>query len=246
MNIRLLSACLTGWLFASQVAFGQDPGLIVVIGETPEPVEFRGPENSPYKFHYDPARITLWDSIDMQNPIPSGTVFQAGGAVPGCEVDLSDFASFQACFSGDGGGVAPACEGFDEDADNDVDLDDYATFHGMFIGPVCNVVFVPVFVEGLTASTGLGDVVITLLTDPDGDEVFAVEATEPATVVSIDITPTSGPVGTAITITLQPAVGPLAFDPLTMAEWSGVFQPIVGPSSDPFTTTYSSSQFRES
>ena len=246
MNVRLLSVCWTGCLFASQVAFGQDAGLIVVIGETPEPVEFRVPENSPYKFQYDPARITLWDTIDMQNTIPPDTVFPGGPAEPGCEVDLSDFASFQTCFSGDGGGVAPGCDGFDEDADNDVDLEDYVTFLGTFIGPVCNVVFVPVFVEGLVAATGLADTVVTLLTDPDGDGTFTVEATQPVTVVSIDISPPSGGLGTELTVTLQPGIPPLTFTSVTTADWEGMYQPMVGPPTAPFQIAYDTTQFRES
>lgn len=243
MAFRFLYLFLIAPFSPALAGAGGSPGTVVVIGETPESIAFQVPGDSPYKFQYDPARITLWDTVDKQNAIPPGAVFTAGPGVPGCEVDLSDFAALQSCFSGKNGGVVPGCTGSDTDADNDIDLEDYATFHATIVGPLCTIQTIPTFVEGLTASTSLSDVQITLLIDPDVDGEFTVEAIQPVTVVSISITPTSGALGTAVTITLQPAIAPLAFGPLTTAEWSGVFQPIQGPSSDPFTMTYSISQF---
>lgn len=69
----------------------------------------------------------------------------------------------------------------------------------------------------------------------------------PATCAEPEVTlsPLSGSVGTAITVTIDPAVPPLAFDAGTTATWTGVYQPVVGPPSEPFTITYSASQFRE-
>ena len=58
-------------------------------------------------------------------------VFSATQACP----ILADFAAFQACFSGPGGNVAPGCELFDYDSDNDIDLDDYATWFDTLTGP---------------------------------------------------------------------------------------------------------------
>ena len=44
-------------------------------------------------------------------------------------VDLADFAWFQKCFSGEGPtDVSPCCRVFDAEADDDVDLDDFALF----------------------------------------------------------------------------------------------------------------------
>lgn len=43
-------------------------------------------------------------------------------------VDLADYAKFQACFSGPGGGVPAGCESTDFDVDADIDLDDFDVF----------------------------------------------------------------------------------------------------------------------
>ncbi len=51
------------------------------------------------------------------------------------DLDLADFASFQVCFSGEGGGVAANCECADADGDGDVDLNDYAAFSNFLTGP---------------------------------------------------------------------------------------------------------------
>ena len=48
------------------------------------------------------------------------------------QVDLADFALFQDCFSGPGGGATGACECIDLDWDNDVDLADFGTFQVFF------------------------------------------------------------------------------------------------------------------
>ena len=50
-------------------------------------------------------------------------------------IDLEDFALFQACFTGSGLGVPTGCELMDVDGDDDVDLDDFSDFHGSFVGP---------------------------------------------------------------------------------------------------------------
>ncbi len=50
------------------------------------------------------------------------------------DVDLGDYAAFQACFSGDGVPHAPGCEVFDSEPDGDVDLDDYRLFWVLFNG----------------------------------------------------------------------------------------------------------------
>ena len=52
------------------------------------------------------------------------------------DIDAQDFAHFQRCYSGAGGGpVEPACEVVDFDFDDDVDLDDFATFQELLTGP---------------------------------------------------------------------------------------------------------------
>ncbi len=53
---------------------------------------------------------------------------------PGC-ANLEDFAGFQNCVAGEGGGVLPDCHVFDFDGDADVDLVDYDQFVRTFSGP---------------------------------------------------------------------------------------------------------------
>ena len=51
------------------------------------------------------------------------------------DVDLAEFATFQTCFSGEGGGVASGCGCSDVDGDDDVDLADYTLLNEFFTGP---------------------------------------------------------------------------------------------------------------
>jgi hypothetical protein len=60
---------------------------------------------------------------------------------PDGDVDLADFATFQACFTGpsqDPGFTTPTAqclETFDFDFDNDIDLSDYLCLHNHLTGP---------------------------------------------------------------------------------------------------------------
>jgi hypothetical protein len=61
------------------------------------------------------------------------------GQMPGdCDydgdVDLDDFADFEACLLGPGGGLGPDCNCFDLDGSGDVDLGDFAVFQEAFTG----------------------------------------------------------------------------------------------------------------
>ncbi|MBN1511535.1 MAG: hypothetical protein JXB13_05930 [Phycisphaerae bacterium] len=51
------------------------------------------------------------------------------------DLDLAEFAVMQACYSGEGGGVAAGCECADADGDADVDLADYVLLSEFFTGP---------------------------------------------------------------------------------------------------------------
>lgn len=139
------------------------------------------------------------------------------------------------------------CDVFDFEPDTDVDLTDFASLEPTIAGPEnCVPVTVTVFVEGLTASTTLGDAPIDVLADPDSDMTFTLQSTELVTVASLTITPSSGPAGTPLSITLQPAIAPLTFDAATTLDWDGVFQPMVGAPTGSFQVAYNASQFRES
>jgi hypothetical protein len=79
------------------------------------------------------ADFAGFDGHDMTpgSPITCSRVnFDADG-----DVDLADFAAFQACFGGPGQPVAPACSGADSDTDDDVDVTDFSVFVGCFNGP---------------------------------------------------------------------------------------------------------------
>jgi len=51
------------------------------------------------------------------------------------DIDLNDFAVFQQCNTGQGGGTLPGCDVFDFDRDFDVDMLDWARFQAAFTGP---------------------------------------------------------------------------------------------------------------
>ncbi|HUU82904.1 MAG TPA: hypothetical protein VM243_05305 [Phycisphaerae bacterium] len=238
-------------VFSPSILLADDPGLVVVVGEEPAPLQLALPALSPYKFAYDPMRISLWDTVAKDNLIPPNTEYTAptlaGDSEPDCDVDLDDFADFQICFTGTAGGpVGPACAPFDFESDTDVDLIDYTVFENNVSGPQCGTVSLSAFVEGLIPSAALGDVTIDLLTDPDGDGTFDLQETQAVTVISIDVSPVSGPPGTPLTVTLQPAIAPIAFDAATTGDWEGVYQPPLGPPTAPFQTAYDAAQFRES
>ncbi len=51
------------------------------------------------------------------------------------DLDLADYASFDDCMSGPGGGVSEGCCAYDTDVDDDVDMTDYLAIHAAFTGP---------------------------------------------------------------------------------------------------------------
>jgi len=248
----MLRLCFTALVVFPISALGGTPGLITVVGEDPVALQISPAAFSPYKLNYNASRLSVWDTLTRDNLIPSGVQFtapQAAGDIePDCDVDLTDFAAFQSCFTGIGGGPPqPGCAPFDFQPNSDVDLTDYALFEPNVLGPTdCPPVSVTVFVEGLTASTLLGDAPIELLIDPDGDTVFEQASLDAVTVVSLDITPSSGPVGTPLAITMQPAIAPLTFDTTATAVWTGAFLPEMLPPSGAFAFTFAAPQVRES
>jgi hypothetical protein len=61
-------------------------------------------------------------------------------------------------------------------------------------------------------------------------------------VAEVTISPGSGGLGTPITIDLEPAIAPLAFDCLSTVVWEGVYQPPTDPATDPFKVSYAADQ----
>jgi hypothetical protein len=101
---------------------------------------------------------------------------------------------------------------------------------------------VTVYVEGVAVSTLLKDTALTLSADPEADGTFEVAATKPVTVARVTISPNSGRLGTPITIQLEPAIWPLAFDCQSTVAWEGVYQPLLGPATGPFQVSYAPAQ----
>ncbi|MCP4593995.1 MAG: hypothetical protein GY842_24955 [bacterium] len=159
-------------------------------------------------------------------------------------VDLADFGAFQGLFTGPRT-VPPGCADADLDDDGDVDLMDHAIFQTIFgdAHPVPDV-DVTVWAEGLTPSATLGDVLIDLWSDPDGDQTFTLSSTQVATVVQITISPTTVSPGTAMVATLQPSGGSLVFDAATTVSWAGDYVPTFGPTV-PVTITYAADEVLE-
>lgn len=74
---------------------------------------------------------------------------------------------------------------------------------------------------------------------PEKLSTFTSERGVPSLVVS----PTSGPIGTVITINLTPQTAEFALDDATATvEWTGVYNPVVGSPSSSFTVDYSASE----
>jgi hypothetical protein len=82
----------------------------------------------------------LWNDNGKCPPeVMAQTQIALGPPLPGdCDgngvVDLDDFADFEACLLGVGGGLGPGCDCFDFDANGDVDLSDFAEFQVAFAG----------------------------------------------------------------------------------------------------------------
>jgi hypothetical protein len=102
--------------------------------------------------------VTVWGGVNYQDGAPclggapatadveAGNIYltmRFGAVMLGTfdsdgdgDVDLSDFAAFQLCFTGPGVAYEPNCAVFDDDADGDIDLVDFAGFQTAFTGPM--------------------------------------------------------------------------------------------------------------
>ena len=241
LGVLILTGLRVFLVRADCTSGGSDPGKIVVVGEIPVVMQFSLASGIPYKFNY-PANIALWTSPLRTTAVPSGTAFTSGsGAVFGdangdSQVRLDDLIFIRNRI----GTNNAAC---DLDASGTVDQNDLVLCrNAMGSGPGT----LTVYAEGLGASNSLCDTPVQLLTDPDHDNVFDSAATTGLTVLSVSVAPLSGSLGTPITVTIQPALSPLAFDTTTSARWIGVYQPSVGPATDAFEIDYSSPEVHES
>lgn len=71
------------------------------------------------------------------NGLDHEVVFEEFRFVPACadELDESDYPCFAACFAGPDAAIVASCAGFDQDADQDVDLADFAGYQASFDPP---------------------------------------------------------------------------------------------------------------
>lgn len=90
------------------------------------------PDYIDYEFAVKSVRSVtgfLVDQAGVQVDIPDGDFTGDGN------VDMADYAEFEACFAGSGTPVDPPCDFFDFNGDGDVDCNDYLVFKAVWTGP---------------------------------------------------------------------------------------------------------------
>jgi hypothetical protein len=223
----------------------------VVVGGDLQPITFSLPTGIDYQLSYDAARLGLWFDPARTLPAPPLTTFQTpaqivhGDLTADARINGADIQTFADVLLGVNTDPALIAQA-DFDDSGVASLSDMPLFVNALLaaGPFQNTVII-LYADGLTVSTNLCDAPVDLLTDPQGTGSFALADTAQLTVADLTINPQTGGLGTPVTITLTPAIAPLAFDANTIATWTGVFQPMVGAPSNPFQIQYDASQFRE-
>ena len=80
--VAFLAFAIASLVFRLTAGTFDDPGLVSVVGEPSVALDLSLPASSAYKFTYDPARISIWDTITKDNLISPGQVLTAP-PVPG-------------------------------------------------------------------------------------------------------------------------------------------------------------------
>lgn len=252
MNLRIKSALLLISLGLGATSFrlflaradcpggGADPGTVLVVGEAPVALQFPVASGTPCKLVY-PANVAVWTSPLRTTPVLSNAAFTAGsGPVFGDangdgHVRLDDLIYIRNRL----GTSDAAC---DLNGNGVVDQNDLVMCRSALGSGPDNVT---VYLEAVSASSALCDTSVDFLTDPGGSGSFTVAESRRFTSVAVSVSPASGGLGTPVTITLQPAIAPLAFDSATTATWSGEFQTASG-STPAFRVNFNASELRES
>lgn len=172
---------------------------------------------------------------------------------------VTDIGPFVMAVSGWEGGCVeynqnfPNCQCVRGDMNDDgaVTVGDIGLFVNSLTSPTGPLRFLPqrLWVEALTKDTSVGATSISAFVDLTGDTDFndAGELdTVSATAFALSISPTTGGLGTPITLTIDPAAAPLQFGLTTTATWTGRFLPNPGVPTPDFSFAYSAAQFRES
>lgn len=212
-----------------------------------------------YRLTY-PANVRLWRSATRgdlgSDVVVSGVTYQqvvwilgdmnGDGFFNGADIDpfflaLGDPAAFALQYPN----VDAAAVG-DMNGDglfNGADIDPF--FAALGAGTIS---YVPVrmWIEGLAPSAAMADT--RFVADVDTDNNGSLDATDAVrtTLVAMAFSPTSGVLGTAINLTLQPAVPPVEFTNQTTATWSGVFIGTATGSTSTFQIDYDATTFHES
>lgn len=134
----------------------------------------------------------------------------------------------------------------DMNGDGALDSFDIEAFTDALFSGITSYVPVRMWIEGLIPSATKADTRFVAESDTDKNGSFESDDAVRTTIFSLTASATSGPVGTAVTWTLDPAIAPVAFDASTTAQWDGVYQPLVGPPTSAFSASYSAAQVRES
>lgn len=235
MNMGLLPVVVLAALMPS------DPGKVAVVHGDLAVVTFELPEGTPYRAAYPiAARSVNWFDRAETQLVDPDVVYAARskGDLNGDGVlNGGDIEGFVCIALG-----AP----FDAEADlNDdgvVDIADVpgfleAVLHGF---PADGVVM---YVDAQAPSVSLGDAAVDLLTDPDNDDVFTIDRTQPVTTVQFGM-PAGDLLGRPTEIFMDPAIAPLVFDASTTAVWTGevLLSTGVGPI---LTVDFTTEQVRE-
>jgi hypothetical protein len=93
-------------------------------------------------------------------------------------VDAADFARFEDCYAGDGGGSGPNCLVFDAIDDGDVDCNDWAAFHAAWTGPGDPPTFSPCAERAAPTTVGAGARYLSITPTPTAPAV-AIAVTSP-------------------------------------------------------------------
>jgi hypothetical protein len=231
-----------GAALLSMVAMPASAAVVVVGGKTAV-ASFVLPGGTPYQvdFPNGPGTPTLvWFDSAMTNPVVPFTTYAATSRGDFNADNILDGRDVQGFADALVLGVFNAEADFDDNGN--VDVGDIAGFvEALLLGlPADGVIL---FVEGINASTAIGDATIDLYLDPDQDLTFTLSNSEPVTSFEFTVQ-ANGQIGAPSAITIAPAIAPYIFDANTSARWAGTLLTSAG-SHPPLAVDFSSSEVQE-
>lgn len=233
--------------------------LVPLILEIEPPVTVPVPDEFTYRVTF-PTNVRLWKSpargVSGTDDVPSGTaqehlVWLLGDMNGDGTLDFGDINPFilalsdPAAYAQQFPGIDPNVAG-DMDGNGVLDFGDINPFveaqstHARWFSPA------RLWVEGLSPSAYVGDTRFVAEADTDKNGTFDATNAVRATIVSLTGSPTSGPLGTAINLSLVPAVAPVVFTADTTATWSGIYHPNGMAETQPFAVEFNSDSVHDS